>query len=498
MEGHVSVDYRSARAKSLVPMVLVLFLIMALLAISPMIQGGSAAPSAASASADVPVAIIFQKWVSPDPFYSGVADGYISLYEPDKNYGNIGTMRLNPGSGARERLLIKFDISRIGSPATIVEAKLYMYAWYRTQPYKLTAYAYKVRRHWNELETTWKRASTADFWAVSGCQDPVYDYDPSRVASTELSYTEMWYSWDLTQMVQDWALSPSSNEGVVIVADGSANQYQFRTSEIPGENLRPFLEVKYYAGGPTPTATPTRTATASATATSLLSPTATRTPTQTPTQTPVLSPTQTRTPTITPTRTPSPTPVTSVFQFDSYVGVSDTFLSFYRPETPWNGDDSLRISGRESGSARALVRFDLQGLIPSNAQVLSAKVSLFAWSRRTLYGIRISAYDVLRSWNVDQATWNVANGMETWGMAGCEELGTDRDGDPVSSRFVYFTNYFYDWDATPLVQRWITNPASNKGLLFVGHDVDQEILFRASEWRVESQRPRLSVTYIAP
>ena len=494
MEGRVSASYRSPRAKSLVPVVLVLILVIALLAISPAIQSGSAA----SASADVPVTIIFQKWVNPDPLYSGVADSYISLYEPDKNYGNIGTMRLNPGSGARERLLLKFDISRIGSPATIVEAKLYLYAWYRTQPYKLTAYAYKARRHWNELETTWRRASTADFWAISGCQDPVFDYDPSRVASTELSYTEMWYSWDVTQMVQDWALSPSSNEGVVIVADGSANQYQFRTSEIPGGSSRPYLEVKYYAGPPTPAATPTRTATASATATSNLSPTPTRTATQTSTQTPVLSPTQTRTPTITPTRTPSPTPVTKVFQFDSYLGASDTFLSFYRPETPWNGDDSLRISGRESGSERALVRFDLQGQIPSNAQVLSAKVSLFAWSRRTLFGMRVSAYDVLRSWNVDQATWNSASAMGTWGMAGCDEPGSDRVGEPASSRFVYFTNYFYDWDVTSLVQRWISNPASNRGVLFVGHDVDQDIRFRASEWRVESQRPRLSVTYLAP
>jgi hypothetical protein len=492
MEGHVCGIRRSMWAKTLVLAGLVLISAIALLSLTPALEG------AVAASADVPVTILFQKWVSPDPFYSGVADTYISLYEPDKNYGNLGTMRLNPGSGGRERMLIKFDISRIGSPATIVEAKLYLYAWYRTQPYKLTAYVYKVRRHWDELDATWKRASAADFWAIAGAQDPSFDYDPSRVASTELNYTEMWYSWDVTQMVQDWALSPASNQGMLVVADGSANQYQFRTSEIPGESSRPYLEVKYYAGGPTPTASPTRTATASATATSLLSPTPTRTATQTPTQTPILSPTQTRTPTITPTRTPSPTPVTSVFQFDSYSGVNDTFLSLYRPDTPWNGDDSLRISGREGGSERALVRFDLQGHIPSNAQVLSAKVSLFAWSRRTLFGLRVSAYDVLRAWNVDQATWNVAGGMESWGAGGCAEEGSDREGEPASSRFVYFTNYFYDWDVTALVQRWIVDPASNKGVLFVGHDVDQEVRFHASEWRVESQRPRLSVTYIAP
>jgi len=293
-------------------------------------------------------------------------------------------------------------------------------------------------------------------------------------------------------------MNPASNQGLLIVADGSANQYQFRTSEIPGETSRPYLEVRYYAGMPTPSVTPSRTATASATPTTVMSPTVTRTPTRTPTQTPVLSPTQTSTPTITPTRTPSPTPVTQVLQFDSYEGVSDTFLSFYRPETPWNGDDSLRVSGRESGSERALVRFNLEGQIPSNAHVLSAQVSLFAWSRRTLYGIRISAYDVLRSWNVDQATWNVASASLPWGTAGCGNLATDRAAEPVSSRFVYFTNYFYDWDVTSLVQRWIADPASNQGVLFWGHEVDQEIRFHASEWRVVSQRPRLSITYIAP
>jgi hypothetical protein len=458
---------------------------------------------------ELPITVIFQKWVSPEPSYMGVADTYMDVFQPNANFGGSTTMKLHSGMGGRERILIKFDISSIPTSATVTEATLHLFAWYRNQVYAINTYAYKVKRHWDESEASWNQATSTNFWSQPGCNDPVYDYDPTSVATAALSYTNQYYSWDLTQMAQQWVANPVSNEGVLIVPEGASAQYQLRTSEIPAANQRPYLVVTYYATAPSPTPTrtstktftPTRTSTPTDTPTPTVSPTVTETPSESPT--PTNSPTATWTPTATPTVTPSPTPVHQVFQHgiypgETYAGVSDTFLSFYRPSTPWGDDDGLRISGRADGSERALIRFDLQGHIPANAQVFSAKLSVFAWSRRTLYGMRVSAFDVMRPWDVAVATWNQASPSEMWGIPGCDEVGSDRQGDPVASRFVYFINQFCEWDVTSLVQRWVADPATNNGLLLIGQDVNQDVRFRSSEWRVPSQRPKLTVIYTLP
>jgi hypothetical protein len=469
-------------------------LLLGLLATGSSSQQNPVSPEAIGASSQAPITFVFREGVSPDPFYSGVADTYIALYNPEENYGGLGTMRMHSGSGGRERLLIKFDISRIPTSVYVLEAQLYLLAWYRTQPYNLTVYAYRVRKHWNELDATWNRATSSDFWAASGCMDPLFDYDPAMFATTTVRYTDVWYTWDLTEMAQGWVSSPASNEGVLLVGEGLSNQYQFRTSEIPATNLRPYLVVTYSSDAPTPepTSSPTQTLTPVESPT----PTSTATATNTPTATlPVVPPTKTPTPMLTPQAKAFQQ---GLYPTSSYTGVGDTFLSFYRPDTPWSSDDGLRISGRENGSERVLVRFDLDGHFPANAYVHSAKLSLFAWSRRTLYGLRISAYDVLRPWDVGEATWNEAYASGAWGIPGCDQAGSDREGDPAASRFTYFTNYFYEWDITPLVQQWVADAETNRGVVLIGHPVDQEMRFRSSEWRVLEQRPRLSVVYSAP
>lgn len=462
-------------------------------------QAGPAGATREVSAASVPTTLIFQDNVFPDIFYQGAADTYISLYEPNTAYGTSVTMHIHPNVSGRERGLVKFDISRIPANATVIEASLYLYAWYWTQPFPLSISAYKVKKHWNEADATWNRATSTEFWNSPGCSNPEYDYDPASVVTTEVKNSREFFKWNLAAMTQQWFSVPASNEGVLLVANGLSVQYQFRTSEYASYTIRPYLVVTYVADVPTPTLTRTSTRTATATPT--------RTPTVTPTSqyspTPTSTPTRTATPTLVPTATPVPPPVHSVFQqglypSEGYSGASDTFISLYRPDSSWGGEDSVRVNGRDDGSERTLVRFNLDGYIPVDAQVSSAKLSLFAWSRRTLFGMRISAYPVVRGWGEYTATWNQAGAGDPWAVAGCDGIGSDRLVDYLSSRFVYFTNRFYEWDITPLVRRWVSDPGSNQGILLFGRDVDQEIRFRSSEWIIAEQRPSLAVIYTTP
>ncbi len=458
---------------------------------------------------DLPVTLIFQKFVSPEPSYTGVADTTIALYEPNANQGGSTTLKVHSAVDGRERTLIKFDISRVPTSAIVTEATLHLFAWYRSQTFAVDARAYQVLRRWNQDDATWNAATASTFWGQPGCSAPGSDYDPDSSAMATLNYTNRYYSWDVTDMAQEWIANPLSNEGVIIVGEGPAAQYQLRASEIPADNQRPYLVLTYRmvvpsptpSGTPTDTATPTLTSTPTSTATPTLTPTVTETPRESPTPTNSLTPTQT--PTVTPTATPSPTPLLKVFQAgvypaQSYSAVSDTFLSSYRPMTPWGSDDGMRSSGRDGGTERPLLRFDLEGHIPANSNIVSARLSLYAWSRRTLYGMRVSAFGVQRPWDVGAATWNSATALQAWAVPGCDGVGSDREGNAVDSRFVYFTNQFYDWNITRLVQAWVNDPGTNNGVLLIGRDVDQEVRFRASEWRVSEQRPRLEIFYIAP
>jgi len=463
-------------------------------------------PSAASqvvaqrdASAANLVSITFQSGVSPDTSYSSAPDTYISSYDPDINWCNVATMRIHPNAEGRERGLIKFDITRIPTDATVVEAKLHLYLWYWSATYPLDITAYRMIQHWDSCSATWNRASSTEFWHIAGCNDPVLDYDRTSGVTAGVTPNRVFYAWDVTQMAQQWVSNPVSNEGVLLVATGLSTEYQFRTKEINSAVLRPYLEVTYLPVPPTPTLTPTVTPT----------PTITRTPTRTKTLIPGPTSTPTETPTVTPTRTRVPTatalpaPQLRVFQQElypaiNYYGTTDTSISLYRPDTPAGDDESLRAIGREAGTERILVRFDLENQIPTDARILSAKLALYAWSRRTLFGMRVSAYEALRYWDEGAATWNDASIYDRWGVPGCDQVGSDRQEDLVASRFVYFTSRFYDWDITSLVQKWLSNPATNNGVLLMGQNVDQEILFRSSEWRVPTQRPMLTIIYGMP
>jgi hypothetical protein len=451
-----------------------------------------------ASSADV-ITLVFQRGVQPDVYYTGASDTWIDRWYPDTVRGNDPTLKVHPNEDGRERTLVYFDIARIPTNASVVEATLHLYAFYWSSSLPLTINAYRVLKDWTVGNATWHRANATELWHTAGCSNPTYDYDPTSISSTGVSPNRDFYAWDFTQMAQQWVSNPASNHGAVLVGEGLSVEYQFRSGQIDSENLRPYLVVSYVPAPPT--ATPTRTLTPTPTKTS--TPTATLTPTQTRTPTQTSTPTITPTPTNTPTITPTPAPQLKVFQQGlypsaGYGGTSDTSISVHRPDAPAGEDENVRVIGRENGTERVLVRFDLEGEIPTGSRIRSAKLSLFAWSRRTLFGLRVSAYGILRSWDEGTATWNHASTHELWTSPGCSSAGMDREPDFVASRFVYFTNRFYDWDVTSLVQQWANNPANNHGVLLMGQNVDQEILLRSSEWRVLLQRPMLTVDYVRP
>ena len=102
----------------------------------------------------------------------------------------------------------------------------------------------------------------------------------TSLASTAVSTSTGWKSWDTNSLVSAWLNGTYASYGVGVTGPVAGSLWQRQFSSRQG-SVVPQLVVTYVVPTPTPTVTPTRTPT----------PTRTLTPTSTPTPTPTLGPT---------------------------------------------------------------------------------------------------------------------------------------------------------------------------------------------------------------
>jgi len=252
-------------------------------------------------------------------------------------------------------------------------------------------------------------------------------------------------------------------------------------------------------------------------------PTVTLTPKATNTPTRTATPTRTNTPT--PTNTPEKPPPTAtptlaagqeriVFQqgleisvenggaglsiVEAYEGTEDTHLDGY-----YNRDQNYawewKMAIRDAGTMRPLIRFDLSPLPEGPLEVQYAYLELYTadWATGSIdRPMSVSVYGVLRDWDVGAANWYTA-GPTDWTREGCNGIGTDREGGASDVQNVDYVGYWFTWDVTELVQGWLDDPATNKGVILVGEASSSlQFNFAASDYGTRALRPRLSITFV--
>ncbi|MGI5380313.1 DNRLRE domain-containing protein [Streptomyces sp. CA-251387] len=147
------------------------------------------------------------------------------------------------------------------------------------------------------------------------------------------------------------------------------------------------------------------------------------------------------------------------------------------------------------GTTRAALKFPALG-IPSSARVLDATLRL--WGTQTTTENTGAVYQLrplTRDFDEASATWVKANATTNWTTAGGDFGSTVADTVPALSN----DPARHDWNATSLVQNWVTTPGSNQGVLLKTADesVKQErTVFLSSEASEKKLRPRMVVSYI--
>ncbi len=413
----------------------------------------------------MPVTVSLQEGVDG---YQGTADTFLSAWQPTSNFGKEARIAVR-SQGVMNGLL-QFDLSSIPARAPVTGATLHLYRFNRTNGNPMDLEVYGVRRSWQESQATWQIAQSGSAWGAPGAEQPQVDRDATPVASVPLPDANGWVTVDVTSLVRDWAVNPLANYGLLLKGQSEAKvEYSFYSSDAIDPSLRPRLVVTYTVGGSTE-----------------------------PTPTPTLVPTSTPVPPGQPTPTPTPTSQLSSIVLQegvgSYNGTSDTWLSSWSPGSNYGRDVELRVRSRDQ--MHALLRFDLEGRLPAGAVVTKAWLDVYPIARSNSNTQTLEAYEVLRSWNDVQATWQQAVIGGLWSQPGANGVNVDRAADPVDSVNVSRLNSWVSLDVTSLVAKWLANPSSNHGILLKGPSyANVRYTYASSEAENVSIRPRLRVTY---
>ncbi len=141
-------------------------------------------------------------------------DTALMLTNPTTNYGSAAgtTAGFYTAPGQEERSLLQYDLSAYAG-YTVNSATLYMYRYYKYSSGTLSADVHRVTVPWLEGEATWNSAKTGVTWSQAGG-----DYDPTVIANNVLPSTTInaWFSWDITDLVQDWVDGTYDNEGLLV------------------------------------------------------------------------------------------------------------------------------------------------------------------------------------------------------------------------------------------------------------------------------------------
>lgn len=382
--------------------------------------------------------------------YQGTQDTYLDAWAPTTNHSADRELVIR--SGDVRSTLIRFDLSEIPSQATITEAALRFYLLGSSNDSQLPVEAYRLLQPWD--------ASQPPSWA----NNILAAREASPSARAILSGKDVWTSFNVTALTQEWVAQPASNLGAILRGVSSvAVEYHMASSEYIPAELRPELVFSYYAGDEQqPNPTPTSQAQATSTATAVR---------------------------------PAET-MTLREGLDGYTGASDAHLDAWDP-TRNRGQDRLVIV-RSGNTRSALFRFDLSKL-PAGAQVRSATLRLYVEESSNAISMSIEVYRLRRAWEENAATWNRASASQAWGQAGADDTTSDREAAPAARGMLAQTGSWISLDITDLVSRWLAEPAQNSGVLIKGSGGSAvEYRFISSDYANENFRPQLTVTYTRP
>jgi RHS repeat-associated protein len=166
-------------------------------------------------------------------------------------------------------------------------------------------------------------------------------------------------------------------------------------------------------------------------------------------------------------------------------------LSF--ANTSYCSDNRLEIGSEGGGDTdRSLLRFDLSGVLPSDAVVLNADLGLLQVdTSSSSHAQQLEVHRLTRAFT-SAVTWNKYDGTNAWTTA-----GGDYDAAVAATATAPATNGWVDWFPTRLVQGWVDGSIPNYGVAVKATDetTGYDSIFFSTEGTITSQQPELDIIW---
>ncbi|NUQ65488.1 MAG: DNRLRE domain-containing protein, partial [Pirellulales bacterium] len=193
------------------------------------------------------VTVSFQNGAFPSTSYTGTRDTKIRSNYPTTVYGSNNKLELDGKPDFSS--LIRWDLSSIPADATITSAAITVYV---VEPSLASFELYELKRAWNETETTFQRATSAQAWQVAGASGAADRGSTvlGAVSARAIGLQTFTLNAAGVSVIQAWLASPALNHGFILqdYADASTDDLDFRSREAKVIQERPRLSITYVPG----------------------------------------------------------------------------------------------------------------------------------------------------------------------------------------------------------------------------------------------------------
>jgi len=142
------------------------------------------------------------------------ADSTLDRQHPTANGGGATNTLVGAyvNSSEENRAIMQFDLASFNG-WTINSATLHVYRYYKYWYEPLTIDCFRLTESWTEGGVTWNTRDGSTAWGSAGGS---YDGTIRATTTTAGSGTGVWYTWDITSLVEDWTDGASANYGLML------------------------------------------------------------------------------------------------------------------------------------------------------------------------------------------------------------------------------------------------------------------------------------------
>ncbi|MEW5897312.1 MAG: DNRLRE domain-containing protein [Nanoarchaeota archaeon] len=177
-------------------------------------------------------------------------DTHLRSIKPDMDFGASDSLDIKPDND--RNALFEFNLSSIPAQATVIVAELKLYVLSLGIGPDPIVYAHRINRSWTEGTgdgdvtnngATWNTYNGTANWSTAGG-----DYDLTVWSSTTIvkPTVNVWYGWDVTELIKSWLNDTFSNYGLLIRTNTtSSGTSSFTSSDYSDAQYRPLLRINY-------------------------------------------------------------------------------------------------------------------------------------------------------------------------------------------------------------------------------------------------------------